>query len=95
MQEIIWSGPALEDLRRISAWLMDNADGETAVRILAMIRAACVGLENFPSRGPMLVQGTRKFRVAGTRYLILYRAEPSRLIVTRVFHARENWQLEI
>lgn len=95
MREIIWSVPALEDLRRISSWLMDNADGATSVSILTAIRKSCVTLESFPSRGALLAQGLRKLRVPGSRYLIIYRTDPSGIFVTRVFHARENWQLEI
>jgi toxin ParE1/3/4 len=93
MRDIIWSGPALGDLRRISAWLMENADPDTAVWILAAIRSACNTLENFPSRSPLLAQDHRKLRVKGTRYLIIYRISEAGIFVTRVFHAREDWQL--
>ncbi len=95
MRDIIWSGPALGDLRRISAWLMENADPDTAVWILTAIRSACTSLENFPLRSPLLKQGHRKLRVKGTRYLIIYRAVDTGIVVTRVFHARENWQMDV
>lgn len=95
MRDIIWSGPALGDLRRISAWLMENADPDTAVWILTAIRSACATLENFPLRSPLLKKDHRKLRVKGTRYLIIYRAGDTDIVVTRVFHALENWQLEV
>jgi toxin ParE1/3/4 len=95
MREIIWSGPALQDLRRISAWLTENADAETAVQILVAIRSACKMLETFPLRGPLLTGELRKLRVKETRYLILYRASATGITISRIFHARENWQLEI
>ena len=94
MRDIIWSGPALGDLRRISAWLMENTDPDTAVWILTAIRSACNTLESFPLRSPLLKEDHRKLRVKGTRYLIIYRASDSGIVVTRVFHARENWQSE-
>ena len=95
MRDIIWTGPALGDLSRISAWLMENADPDTAVWILIAIRSACNTLESFPSRSPLLKQGHRKLRVKGTRYLIIFRAGEIGIVVTRVSHARENWQLEL
>lgn len=95
MHKITWSGPALNDLRRISDWLMKNADPKTAVHVLTSIQTACVTLESFPLRGPLLPKGLRKLRAQNTRYLIIYRVEKSEILVTRVFHARENWQLEI
>lgn len=91
---VIWSGPALADLRNVDAWLTCNASPDTAVRPLAMIRFRAKILEDFPRSGRPYADGRRILRVYDTPYVIRYRVGAQTVEVTRVHHERENWQLE-
>jgi plasmid stabilization system protein ParE len=91
MHDIIWSRPALEDLRRINDWLTRDAEPDHAIRTLAAIRRRAEFLEQFPHGGRPLRDGVRVLLVYETPYLIRYRIATSRVDVLRVHHERENW----
>lgn len=96
MFDIEWTRPALDDLRRIDAWLEDEARGDYAARLLVAIRLRARFLVDFPRGGRPHRGDTRILRVSGTPYLIHYRIVPDlgRVQVLRVYHERENWFIE-
>lgn len=91
---IIWSQPALDDLRGMDAWLMREASPGIAPQTLTSIRYRAQFLENFPRGGRPIDQAHRILRVYGTPYFIRYRITDAVVEVIRVHHERENWQLE-
>ena len=95
MIRLSWAVPALADLRRIDAWLEGETSPEIAIRTLATIRARSKFLMDFPRGGPPLVsKDYRIFRVHDTPYLIAYRIAADHVEILRIFHEREDWQLE-
>ncbi len=48
MRRIVWSIPALEDLRSIDDWLTREASSDYAVRVLAAIRFRAKFLQDLP-----------------------------------------------
>ena len=93
MRRIVWSIPALEDLRSIDDWLTREASSDYAVRVLAAIRFRAKFLQDFPHGGRPYRDGTRVLRVFETPYLIHYRLIGEGAEVIRVYHERENWQV--
>lgn len=91
---IVWTTPALDDLRSIDDWLTREAKPALAVRTLAKIRHRARFLEDFPHGGRPLKKGQRALRVYDTPYLIRYRILGHVVQVIRVHHEREDWQLD-
>jgi len=91
---IIWSPPALDDLRGIDDWLTREATPDFAVRTLVTIRHRVRILENFPRAGRPIERDHRILRVYGTPYLIRYRIANPVAEIVRIHHERENWQLD-
>jgi toxin ParE1/3/4 len=91
MRTVEWSDPAIVDLEEIddywSAYSHDAAD-----RVTATIERAATFLTTTPAAGPR-VRGAnaRKWRVAATDYILLYRVSAHTIEVLRIRHARENW----
>lgn len=96
MTDVQWSGPALRDLRRIDHWLTSEASAETAVRLLTAIRFRAEFLVDFPRGGRPRRGDTRILRVLETPYLIHYRITLDMGVqVLRVYHERQDWQVEL
>lgn len=96
MAEIVWSKPALEDLRRINAYLNRESDHRTAANILATIRFRLITLQDFPHAGPPVEgQPFRSFIIRGTPYVVAYRLRSGRVEILRLHHQRENWRLPL
>lgn len=91
---VIWSPPALDDLRGIDDWLTREAPPGFALRTLASVRHRARFLEDFPRGGRPIADGHRILRVHETPYLIRYRIVDAVVEVIRVHHEREDWQLE-
>ncbi|OYW23503.1 MULTISPECIES: type II toxin-antitoxin system RelE/ParE family toxin [unclassified Sphingomonas] len=91
MRAIRWSREARADLTEIDdCYRPLNAD--YARRIGRKAIAASGFLALHPGAGELLPDRLiRKWRVAGTPYLILYRVEGSNLRVVRLIHAARDW----
>lgn len=95
MTRVRWTAASLGDLRRIDDWLTQEASAEFAIRTLATIRFRAKFLVDFPRSGRPYRRGTRILRVLDTPYLIHYRITDAFTIqVLRVYHDREDWQVE-
>jgi toxin ParE1/3/4 len=66
-----------------------------AQRVLAQAVAAGRMLQQHPQAGQMIDDdGMRKWRVARTPYILLYRDTGTILRIVRVMHAAQDWQSE-
>jgi plasmid stabilization system protein ParE len=94
MRKLDWTAPALHDLDAINAWLSEEADPFTALRMLKAIRTRSAFLQDFPRGGPpMRDEDSRSLRVTGTPYSLLYRIlEDESVQILRVHHARQDWR---
>lgn len=96
MTRVRWTDPSLGDLRRIDDWLTQEATPDFAIRTLAAIRLRAGFLVDFPRGGRPHRGNTRILRVLDTPYLLHYRIVGDLDVqVLRVYHEREDWQVEI
>lgn len=94
MIDVEWSDLAIADLREIddywSACSLDSAE-----RVAARIEAAAAFLATMPRAGPVLRRSdARKWTVATTPYVIVYRVADTSIDVLRVHHAKQDWFVE-
>lgn len=89
--KVVWSPQAREDMldiyRRIAC------DNPRAARLLHGNISACVTLlSEMPHMGrPGRVAGTRELVIAGTRYIVPYRADGNSIQILRVYHTSRLW----
>ncbi len=93
MTSVEWLPGALEDLKRLHAFIEPHSP-DAAVRAVDTIIDAAGSLSDFPEKGrPWDVEtGDRELPVRfGARgYVIRYRHVDSRVIIVRVWHALED-----
>jgi plasmid stabilization system protein ParE len=91
MSRLLWSLAAQSDLEIIDEyWSAYSEDAAEAV--LTKIERAAQFLLEIPRAGPMLDRGdARKWRAAGTNYILIYRCTDT-VEILRVHHMRENWR---
>lgn len=83
---LVFLRDALEDLDSISVYVERMADRTVADAYDGRIRKKIAALVDFPNRGtdrPEFGDGVRSINFEG-RYLILYRVEGDRVLITRV-----------
>lgn len=86
-----WTAPAIADLYAIDDYWSAYAIG-SAERVLELIETAAAFLSTMPSAGPLIERSVaRKWRVAHTSYLPIYRIRDERIEILRVRHGREDW----
>jgi plasmid stabilization system protein ParE len=94
MNRVVWTPLASGDLEAIDDYLAEYSV-ESAEEIAAKIEAAASFLLNVPHAGtPFDSQKARKWRVATTPYLLVYRPVADHIEILRVYHARQNWREE-
>ncbi len=91
MLRLIWSGPAVTDLRGIREYLGAH-DKRIAVRTLRAIREKADLLGRYPAAGPTLSGQYRQLVVRGTPYIIVYVAGDDRIDILRIRHGSEDWR---
>ena len=87
-----WSDDALADLDRFAAFLQDQSP-----ELAAVVADAIIARTHLLSRHPKLgrpIAGREEYRqvvleVLGGAYIFQYRYDGGRLVILRVFHARE------
>lgn len=95
MRQLRWSRVARSDMAAIDAYYRTRSP-EFAQHVLAQAVAAGRMLQQHPQAGPMIDdEGVRKWRVARTPYILLYRDAGSVLRVIRVMHAAQDWQSDL
>lgn len=89
---IVWAPSARADLARIDLYYSE-LDLDFANRAARNAVAAARFLQANPHAGPK-VDGTayRKWRVAESPFLLIYRPEKGAVRILRVRHDREDWQ---
>ena len=92
MSSLLWSVKARADLRRIDQWLMVNASGNIAMRMLEAIGERSTLLLDFPRAGPLGADNDRTLTVTGTPYILLYRPRETGIEILRVHHVRQDWR---
>jgi plasmid stabilization system protein ParE len=92
MRRVVWTPLANGDLEAIDDYLADYSI-ESAEEVATKIETAASFLLEVPHAGtPFDSQKARKWRVAGTPYLLVYRPVADDIEVLRVYHARQNWR---
>jgi toxin ParE1/3/4 len=92
MKRVEWTGPAEGDLQAFDDYWCAYGT-ERADEILETIRAAGNFLAGLPEAGPALEgREVRKWRVAKTNHLLIYRLARDEIQILRVHHASENWR---
>ena len=88
--EIVWSALARARLREIRAYVARDkpeAAERLAMRIVAMVEA----LRNHPYLGRVGAEpGIRELVIASTPYLILYRVQGERVIISTIWHGAQR-----
>ena len=92
--EIVWSPLALTRLRDIRAYVAKDkpeAAARLAMRIVAMVEA----LIEHPYLGRTGAEpGTRELVIAGTPYVVLYRVQAGRVVISTIWHGAQRAKSE-
>ena len=91
MSRAIWSGAARDDLARIDEFYA-ILDADYADRVGRLAVRAGAFLADHPRAGPKMAEDIRKWRVPGTRHLLIYRIRSDGVEILRVHHGREDWR---
>ncbi|MEO7170597.1 MAG: type II toxin-antitoxin system RelE/ParE family toxin [Sphingomonas sp.] len=95
MRQLRWSRDARSDMSAIDAYYRPR-NIPFAQRVLAQAVAAGRMLQQHPQAGQMIDdEGLRKWRVARTPYILLYRDTGTLLHIVRVMHAAQDWRGEL
>jgi plasmid stabilization system protein ParE len=88
-----WSLRAQDDFNIIYRQALDE-DARYALNLLSSLEKAISRLSEYPQIGmPVGSAGHRKWRLARTPFLIIYRADPQGLHILRVQHERQDWSI--
>jgi plasmid stabilization system protein ParE len=87
---LIWSEPALEDLRGINDYLRQH-DPRAAIAVLRSINSKATLLLQFPRLGPALDEAQRYASVSGTAYVLVYAIKHDHVEIHRVYDSRQDW----
>ena len=89
---LIWSAPAKADLAAIHIHYRDIAP-EYAFTVVALTVRAARLLAEQPKLGPAIDDSDyRKWRVAKTNHILIYRLEGQNMRISRVVHAAQDWR---
>jgi toxin ParE1/3/4 len=88
---IIWSDPAVADLRGLRQYIRQDAPGTASV-VVARVRAAVPDLEQFPSMGrPGHELDTRELIVPRTNVIVVYRIADDVVRVLEIRRGARQW----
>ena len=88
---IRWSGPALEDLKQIRAWVARDSP-DSARRLATKIRARVESLAEFPKVGRVVPEiSVENYREVIVRpYRIVYEVRADAVVILCVWHSHRN-----
>ena len=88
---ILWTGPALADLREIREWV-ERDSPDAARRLAEKIRERVDALAVFPSSGRIVPEiGIDRYREAIVRpYRVIYEIRENDLVILRVRQSRRD-----
>jgi len=87
---LIWSEPALKDLRGINDYLRQY-DPRAAIATLQAINSKAKLLLQFPRLGPVLDETQRYASVTRTAYVLVYAIKRDRVEIHRIYDSRQDW----
>lgn len=92
MKQISWSRLAQADVAQIHAYYQAIRP-EHAVRVAEAAVAAGRLIAANPKSGPVIEKTShRKWRLANTRYILIYRQMDEEIRIVRVVHGAQNWR---
>ena len=88
--EIVWSPLALTRLREIRAYVAKDKP-EAAARLAMRIVAVVEALSEHPYLGRIGAEpAIRELVIAGTPYVVLYRVQAGRVIISTIWHGAQR-----
>jgi toxin ParE1/3/4 len=88
---IEWLPDAEQGLAAQLEWVAEH-NPWAALDMGDAIHAAIERLADYPAIArPGRVAGTRELVVVGTPYIVVYRVEPSAVVILRVLHGAQRW----
>lgn len=88
---VTWSQDAQNDLIEAETFLLEHNPG-AAEKMMRAAVAASGFMEQHPLAGPPVPgRDLRKWHVAQTRYILLYRVRGRNVRIVRVMHDARNW----
>jgi toxin ParE1/3/4 len=87
---LIWSEPALKDLRGINDYLRQH-DPRAAITALRAINTKAKLLRRFPGLGPPVDEAQRYVSVSRTTYVLVYAIKRDGVEIHRVYDSRQDW----
>ena len=88
--EIVWSPVALVRLRQIRAYVARDKP-QAAERLSMRIVTVVENLRNNPHLGRVGPEpGVRELVIGGTPYIVLYRVERERVVISTVWHGKQK-----
>ena len=95
MRQLLWSRVARNDLFDIAAYYA-RLDADLAFTMLERVETAPLVLLDFPEMGsPTVRPDLRKWTVADTPFILLYRATRASVEVRRVIHHARDWREQL
>jgi plasmid stabilization system protein ParE len=91
---VVWSQSAINDLKAIFNYLNED-DPHAAAAAFRAIRAKADLLRQFPALGPTFDGAVRQLSVSRTPYVIIYKLQPDRVHLLRLFDSRQDWQNQL
>lgn len=90
---ITWSLRAQDDFNIIYRQALDD-DARYALNLLSALEKAMARLSEYPQiDAPVGSADHRRWRLAKTPFLIIYRADDRGLHILRVHHERQDWSI--
>ena len=94
MTRVAWSDEAIADLEAIDDYWATYSE-DRAEQVAARIEKAAAFLSTMPHAGPAFDRpAARKWQVALTMYVLIYRIADHGIDVLRVHHGREDWRAD-
>ncbi len=86
-----WSGPALQDLKQIRAWVARDSP-DSARRLAKRIRSQVESLAEFPKAGRIVPEiGIETYREVIVRpYRAIYEVQNNAVVILRVWHSHRD-----
>jgi len=92
MKPVLWSRAAQSDFAEIDAYYRLR-EAAHAQRVIERAVAAGQFLQSHPEAGEAIEESNlRKWRVADTPYILLYRVTSRAIRISRVVHAARDWR---
>jgi toxin ParE1/3/4 len=90
--KLLWTGPALSDLRALRAHVAKDGERAADAIIARIVDQAERQLSRLPDSGrPGRIAKARELAIPGTPYILPYRVVGDAVHILRVFHSARRW----